>query len=151
MKWVYSAGTEKPKPLPAIEQAKPKAGFFSSLFAFGGNTPQRTPSPLPPQPVIDETEYLKVDQSSVVLKIFTAEVDVKLSQKISAELHRSTKKNPPRAVKYELIYVSHPSTSIIKEVNMLVRRGRTNMMRARKRMMLNPKQRVVFSKACEQT
>ena len=109
MKWVYSAGTEKPKPIPVIEQIKPKAGFFSSLFGFGGSTPQRAPSPLPPPPVINETEYLKVDQSSVVLMIFTADVEVKLSQKISTELLRSTKKNPPRALKYELIYVSPPA------------------------------------------
>ena len=107
MKWVYSAGTEKPKPPPVVEPIKPKAGFFS-LFGFGGNTPQRSSTPIPPQPVIDESEYLKVDQSSVVLTIFTAEVDVKLNQKISTELHRSTKKNPPRALKYELIYVSRP-------------------------------------------
>lgn len=126
MKWVYSVGTEKPKPVPVVEQAKLKTGFFSSLFGFGGGTPQRVPSPLPPQPIIDEAEYLKVDQSSVVLRIFMAEVDVKLTQKISAELHRSTKKNPPRALKYELIYVSRPFTApIIKEVNSLSdRKGR---------------------------
>ena len=108
MNWVYSTGTEKPKQVPVIEQTKPKTGFFSSLFGLGGsNTPQRAPSPLPPQPAIKEAEYLRVGQSNVVLTIFTAEVDVKLSQKISAELHRSTKKNPPRSLKYELIYVSH--------------------------------------------
>ena len=103
MKWVYSAGTEK---CTIIEH--PNAGLFSSLFGFGRSTPQRAPSPLPP-PVIKETEYLKVDQSNVVLTIFTADVEVKLSQKLSTELLRSTKKNPPRALKYELIYVSSPS------------------------------------------
>ncbi|KAF9644423.1 hypothetical protein BDM02DRAFT_3272450 [Thelephora ganbajun] len=104
MNWVYSTGTEKPKPVPIIEQIKSKTGFFSSLFGLsGGSTPQRAPSPLP-QLAITEAEYLKVGQSTVVLAIFTAEVDVKLSQKISVELHRSTKKNPPRALKYELIY-----------------------------------------------
>ena len=109
MRWVYSAGTEKPKPIPVIEQVKPKAGFLS-LFRIGGRTPRRAPSLLPPPPVIDETEHLKVDQSSIVLTIFTADVEVKLSQKVSAELLRSTKKNPPRALKYELIYVSPPSS-----------------------------------------
>lgn len=109
MNWVYSTGTERPKQFPVIEQIKPKTGFFSSLFGLSGSsTPQRTPSPLPPQPAINDTEYLRVSQSSVVLTIFTAEVEVKLNQKISTELHRSTKKNPPRALKYELIYVSHP-------------------------------------------
>lgn len=138
MKWVYSAGTEKPNPAPVNEQIKPKAGFFS-LFGFGGSTPQRTPSPLPPQPIISEAEYLKVDQSSVVLRIFTAEVDVKLSQKISAELHRSTKKNPPRALKYELIYVRRLSILSIKAINTPSRQERTNIMPARKRMTLNPR------------
>jgi len=111
MNWVYSTGTERPKQVPVIEQIKHKAGFFSSLFGLGGNsTPQRAASPLPPQPVINEAEYLKVGQSSVVLTIFTAQVDVKLSQKVSVELHRSTKKNPPRALTYELIYVCLPTS-----------------------------------------
>ena len=109
MNWVYSTGTERPKQVPVVEQIKHKTGFFSSLFGLGGgNTPQRATSPLPPQPAINETEYLEVGQSSVVLTIFTAEVDVKLNKKISTELHRSTKKNPPRALKYELIYVCNP-------------------------------------------
>ena len=108
MNWVYSTGTEKPKQPPVIEQIKPKAGFFSSLLGLGGsNTPQRAPSPLSPQPALNEAEYLKVGHSSVMLTIFTAEVDVELGQKISTELHRATKKNPPRTLKYELIYVSH--------------------------------------------
>ena len=79
MNWVYSTGTEKPKQALVVEQIKPGT--------------------------INEAEYLKVNQSSVVLTIFTAEVDVKLSQKVSGELLRSTRKNPPRALKYELIYV----------------------------------------------
>ena len=121
MNWVYSTGTERPKQVP-VEQTKHKAGFFSSLFGLGGgSTPQRAASPLPPQPVINEVEYLKVGQSSVVLTIFTAEVEVKLSQKISTELHRSTKKNPPRALKYELIYVrcSPPPTPVTRCADVL--------------------------------
>jgi len=138
MNWVYSTGTEKPEQVPAIEQTKHKAGFFSSLFGLGGgSTPQRAASPLPPQPVINEAEYLKVGQSSVVLTIFTAEVEVKLSQKISVELHRSTKKNPPRALKYELIYVCRPLKPVTRCANNPFRLGRTSMMQARKRMTLN--------------
>ena len=154
MNWVYSTGTERPKQVPVTEQTKHKAGFFSSLFGLGGgSTPQRAASPLPPQPVINEAEYLKVGQSSVVLTIFTAEVEVKLSQKISVELHRSTKKNPPRALKYELIYVCRPPPPIpvTRCTNIPSRLGRTSMMQARKRMTLNQRQRVVFSKACGQT
>jgi len=153
MNWVYSTGTEKPKQVPAIEQIKPKTGFFSSLFGLGGiSTPQRAPSPLPPQPAINEVEYLKVGQSSVVLTIFTAEVDVKLSQKISAELHRSTKKNPPRALKYELIYVGHSfSHPEVKDADVRFRQERMSTMQARKRMTLSQRQRAVFSKACART
>ena len=117
MKWVYNTGTEKPEPIPVIEQINPKAGFIPSFFGFG-STPQLAPSPLLPPPVIDETDYLKFDQSSVVLTIFTAGVDVKLSQKISTELLRSTKKNPPRALKYELIYVSPPPPHQLSEMLM---------------------------------
>jgi hypothetical protein len=155
MKWVYSAGTEKPKPIPVIEQIKPKAGLFSSLLEFSRSTPQRAPSPLPPQPVIKETEYLKIDQSSIVLMIFTADVEVKLSPKISTELLRSTKKNPPRALKYELIYVSPPSSipphHVSETLMHLSDRERTNMMRARKRMTLSPRQQGVFSRVCAPT
>ena len=153
MNWVYSTGTERPNQIPVIEQTKHKAGFFSSLFGLGGgSTPQRAASPLPPQPAINETEYLKVGQSSVVLAIFTAEVEVKLSQKISVELHRSTKKNPPRALKYELIYVCRPPpTPVTRCANIPFRLGRTSMMQARKRMTLNQRQRVAFSKACGRT
>jgi hypothetical protein len=152
MNWVYSTGTEKPKQVSIIEEVKSKAGFFSSLFGLGGgSTPQRAASPLPPQPIINEADYLKVGQSGVVLTIFTAEVDVKLSQKISAELHRSTKKNPPRALKYELIYVCHPPPLVTRDVNIPFRRGRTSTMQARKRMTLSPRQRAVSSKACART
>lgn len=152
MNWVYSTGTEKPKQVTVIEQIKPKAGFFSSLFGLGGgNTPRRAPSPLPPQPAINEAEYLKVGRSSVVLTIFTAEVDVKLSQKISTELHRSTKKNPPRALKYELIYVGHSLPLVTKDADMRFRRARMSTMQARKRMTLSPRQQAVFSKACVRT
>jgi len=79
--------------------------------------------------VFDDAWYLEVGQSSVVLTIFTAEVDVKLSEKMSAELHRSTKKNPPRALKYELIYVRHLlPTPVTEYVDMILRRGRTSTM-----------------------
>lgn len=46
----------------------------------------------------------------MTLSVFSAEVDVKLNMKMASELHRSTKKNPPSKLKYELIYVgSQPS------------------------------------------
>lgn len=79
MNWVYSARTEKPRQTLVTG---PRAG--------------------------SEAKSLQVGRSQVVLAVFTAEVDVRLSQKISTELYRSTKKNPPRTLKYELIYVCPP-------------------------------------------
>ena len=106
MNRVYSAGTETPEQIPVVEQIKPKAKFSSLLpGSLWSSTSRRTASPLHSQSVTAEVGHLEVGRSSVVLTIFTAEVNVSLSQKLSAELHRSTKKNPPRALKYELIYV----------------------------------------------
>lgn len=111
MRWVYSVGSEKPAPVTS-KPAKSQGGFFSSLFGLGSSTPQRaiTPQPIAPVPEVDFTE---VNESSVRLSIFAANVDVRLDKKMTAELLRSTKKNPPSKVKFELIYVSlspsHPS------------------------------------------
>lgn len=104
MRWVYSVGSEKPAPV-ASKPAKSQGGFFSSLFGLGSSTPQRagTPQPVTPAPEVDLTE---INESSVRLSIFAANVDVKLDKKMTAELLRSTKKNPPSKVKFELIYVS---------------------------------------------
>ena len=110
MNSVYSSGAGEYKQVPTVEQSKHQAGFFPSLFRLGkSSTSQRAAPPPPPQPVINEVRCLEVGQYSVALTIFAAEVDVKLSQKMSAELRRSTKKNPPCALKYELIYVCHSS------------------------------------------
>lgn len=77
---------------------------FSSFFSSGGSTPQRVVTPLPIEPVA-EIDQLKVTETRVTLSVFSAEVDVKLNVKMASELHRSTKKNPPSKLKYELIYV----------------------------------------------
>jgi hypothetical protein len=107
MNWIYSTGTEKTE-VPIVEHIEPDAGMSSLFGPDGSSTLQPTTSPSAHQLVINEAEYLEVGQSSAVLTIFTAEADVELSQKISAELRRSTQKNPPREVEYKLIYVRHP-------------------------------------------
>ena len=101
---VYAVGTEKRPLLEVLEPRKPKGGFFSSLVsAFTSqSTPQSETSALPPQPPSDPTE---LHETSVTLTVFTAEVVVKADKKLSAELLRSTKKNPPAWLKYDLIYV----------------------------------------------
>ncbi|KAH9934863.1 uncharacterized protein B0H18DRAFT_1114703 [Fomitopsis serialis] len=45
-----------------------------------------------------------VTETSVMLSIFSADVSVKLDQKLRSELHRSTKKNPPANMNLNLIY-----------------------------------------------
>ena len=150
MNCVYSAGTEKPKQTLVVEKIKPKTGFFASLLGLGrGNTPQQAPSPLP-QLALNEAEYLKVGQSSVMLAIFTAEVDVELDGKMSRELRRSTKKKLPRTLKYELIYVSHSPLPMptVKHADIPFRRERMSMMQARRKTKFSTRQRAVYSKAC---
>ena len=153
MNWVYSTRAAGPQQVPIIEQTELEAQSSSHSFEPGLSSTTKWTAPAPlPQPGISEDEYMEVDQSSLSLTIFTAEVDVELSQKISAELHRSTKKNPPRALKYELIYVRRPTqTPVTRNANTLLRRGRLSMTRARKRVALSPRQWAVFSRACART
>jgi len=111
MKWIYTSGTER-KRLAPTKVTKPSVtsgGFFSSLFsslATGNSTPRATTPALP----IEVVNPLAVNQTSVSLSIYSATVDVKLDKKTVTEIHRSTKKNPPSKMKFELIYVSFTSS-----------------------------------------
>jgi hypothetical protein len=49
---------------------------------------------------------MEANSSNIVLTIFAANVDVRLDKKMARKLLRATKKNPPRRLRYELIYVS---------------------------------------------
>lgn len=55
----------------------------------------------------ETTELLADNESEILLKIFTAEVDVQLMKSMSAELLRATKKNAPAKFKYHLLYVCY--------------------------------------------
>ena len=147
----YKIGTKKTRQVSVIKKkAKPKTKFLSFFGPNASSTSHQAPSVSPPEPPTDEAE-LEVDHSGVELTIFTAFVDVKLSTKVSAELHRSMRKNPPRTLKYELIYVCCPLTSVTKDINTFFRRGKTHTMQARKGMTLSPRQRIVSSKEFVQT
>ena len=110
VRWVYTVGSEKPSASSKADALKTvtnqASGFFSSLFAgFGASsTPRRTPTPVPVAPK-ESTNLLEANSSNVDLTIFAANVDVRLDKKMTAELLRSTKKNPPSQLRYELIYV----------------------------------------------
>lgn len=128
---VYAVGTEKRPLLDTLEPRRPKGGFFSSLVsAFTGQSasPQSESPALPPQPPKDPTE---LHEMSVTLTVFTAEVDVKVDKKLSAELLRSTKKNPPARLKFDLIYVGVLALSVFTEAYRLFMRrlGKTSMIR----------------------
>ena len=83
-----------PEPAPEAASLPPSES--------GESTPQRASSPLP-------GEHQKFAQFSLVLTIFTAEVDVKIGDKLSAELERAMRKPPPEKLKYELVYVCDPT------------------------------------------
>lgn len=104
MRWVYSTGTDKPAAKPSNKLSTP-GSFFSLFSSLAGITPPRSVvAPLlPPKEEIDPST---INETSVVLSIFSADVHVKLDKKIAVGLHRSTKKNAPGNLKYELIYVS---------------------------------------------
>lgn len=113
LRWVYSLGSEKKRALPVVNVPKPSfGGLFSSIFSgfSGSSTPQRTVTPLPP-PETPKTDLLAVNDSAVSLTVYSAEVTTKLDKKFSAALHRSTKKEPPSKLRYELIYVSRMFSS----------------------------------------
>lgn len=57
---------------------------------------------------VESIDLLKLVATNVSLFIYTARVNVKLTAKLAAELHHSTKKNPPSKLYYKLIYVSFP-------------------------------------------
>ena len=108
-RWVYTVGSEKPLATSRTDALKgvshQASGFFSSLFGFNGSSsPRRSPTPAPTVPK-DPINLLETPSSSVVLTIFAANVDVRLDKKMTVELLRSTKKNPPNRLRYELIYV----------------------------------------------
>ncbi len=121
VRWVYTVGSEKPSATSKTDALKTvtnqASGFFSSLFAGLGasSTPRRTPTPVPAAPK-ESIDLLEANSSNVVLTIFAANVDVRLDKKMTAELLRSTKKNPPSRLRYELIYVGSAVVKCILEI-----------------------------------
>ena len=57
---------------------------------------------VPKEPI----NFLEATSSNIVLTIFTANVEVRLDDKMKGELLRSTLKELPSQLRYELIYVS---------------------------------------------
>lgn len=108
MRWVYSSGSEKPRRAPISKTLKSTGArsFFSSLFTSFSASPTQRSDAMLPAPREEVINPLSIDETSVSLSIFSADVVVRLDGKLSVELHRSTKKNPPNKLKYELIYTA---------------------------------------------
>jgi hypothetical protein len=107
VRWVYDVGSEKPSTTTKadpLEMATHQTNGFFSQQSDGSEagTPEVTPSMVPKEP----TNLLEAHSSNIALTIFTANVDVRLDKRMTEELLRSTKKNPPSRLRYELIYVS---------------------------------------------
>ncbi|KIL68939.1 hypothetical protein M378DRAFT_21839 [Amanita muscaria Koide BX008] len=101
MQWVYSTWKEKPQ--LAAEPMASAGGFFSSFFSA---LSKRTVTDLPVKPPPELSDPLTVNLTNLTLSIFSADVDVRLDQKLAKALHRSTLKDPPHKLKYQLIYTS---------------------------------------------
>ena len=111
VRWLYTAGSEKLLATSRADASKPVAnqssGVFSSLFAtFGASS---TPSVAPNEPI----NLFEATSSNIVLTIFAANVEVRLDDKMTGELLRSTLKKPPGRLRYEMIYVS---TTVVQRV-----------------------------------
>ena len=107
MECVYAAGTSKPQAstLSVIDTSKSPGHKRPPGDFFGSKKGSKSRSMAISNPV-QLLGSLKVVVTQVTLSVFTAEVDAQLEAKMASDLQRSTKKNPPNKLKYELVYVS---------------------------------------------
>jgi len=91
--WVYNVGSEKPSATSGTdipETATHQTNVLFSLLDWFNASP--TPALNVPEESIN---LLEATLSNIVLTIFAVNVDVQLDEKMTAELRRSTLKNPP--------------------------------------------------------
>jgi hypothetical protein len=105
VRWVYNVNSKTPNirfRRDALKTAKHQTnGFFSpqSDPFEASSTPAQL---LPKEPI----NLFEATSSNIVLTIFAANVEVRLDNKMTGKLLRSTLKKPPSRLGYELIYVS---------------------------------------------
>ena len=100
VRWVYNAGSEKQKPSTTSRTDTLKTATHQTSEFF---SPQFEPAPMVPKEPIN---LFEATSSNFALTIFAANVEVRLDDKMTGELLRSTLKKPPSRLRYELIYVS---------------------------------------------
>ncbi|KAF8497439.1 hypothetical protein F5888DRAFT_1634399 [Russula emetica] len=102
VRWVYNVGSEKPSTTSTTDTLKTathQSGFFSTQSdQFEASS---TPAPMLRKKPIN---LFGATSSNIVLTIFTANVEVRLDEKVTGELLRSTMKKPPSRLRYQLIY-----------------------------------------------
>lgn len=134
MNWVYISDSESRKHSLRNVVKTTTTGFFSSLSGFltGVSTPQTQTSSLPAS--TPQVDLIETSTTSIILSVFSAEITVRLNSKLSSEIHRSTKKNPPSSMKYELIYVGWClRTSFLLVISRSLRLQKINMMQVSRR------------------
>ena len=107
MRWVYNVGSDKPSATSRTDIPETATHQTNGFFSPQSDEFEARTTPMPASMLPEEsTNLLEAHSSNIVLTIFTANVDVRVDKKMSEELLRSTKKNPPSRLRYELIYVS---------------------------------------------
>lgn len=162
MRCVYTTGSSKPrqpiaKPAPKVASAGVTSGFFSSLFSSFTGAPSRSPTPAIETPVASHEELAvkeiearkklqQINETSVLLSIFGADMTVNVDDRLRRELLRATKKNPPGRMRLELIYVCNFLRAYRFLTSSSQRPERMSMMPVGRKMRGSRKQRGVYSK-----
>ena len=105
VRWVYDVCSEKPfstSRTDTLETATHQTNEFFSPPSGGCKVSSTVASMLPKEQI----NLSEATSSKIIFTIFAANVDVKLDDKLTGNLLRSTLKKPPSQLCYELIYVS---------------------------------------------
>ena len=105
VRWVYNVGSEKPSATSKTDTLETANGFFSPQSDGSEASMPEVPSSIVSKDS-ESANLLDAHSSNIALTIFTANVEVRVDKKMTEELIRSTKKNPPSRLRYQLIYVS---------------------------------------------
>jgi hypothetical protein len=105
VRWVYDVGSEKPSTTSRIDTLNTAIHQTSGFFPPQSDRFEAS-SELAPMVPKEPINRLEATSSNIVLTIFAANVEVRLDKKMTEELIRSTLKNPPSRLRYELLFVS---------------------------------------------
>ena len=101
-RWVYNIGSEKTSTASRTDTLKTVTHQTSGFFSPQSDRFETSAPMLSEEPI----NLFEAISSNIVLTVFTANVEVRLDEKMTGELLRSTLKKPPSRLRYELIYVS---------------------------------------------